>query len=77
MAFVSVRDMGCAAPCVDEEDADEEGEGWSEKFAMYLTAAYAQLQTAAANRCGVSSGEVWRTALEAASNAGAQQVLHL
>jgi len=57
----------------DEEDANDEGENWSEKFATYLTAAYAQLQTAAANKCGVSSGEVWRTALEAASNAGAKQ----
>ncbi len=71
---------GCGSKEVSCNDADKENnedeEGsWSEKFATALTTAYAAQQSAAAARCGVSPGEVWRAALEAASNVGTRQVL--
>lgn len=53
---------------------DEEKESLSDKFSDFLTALYAQQQNSVAEKCGVSSGEAWRTALEAASNVGAKQV---
>jgi hypothetical protein len=57
-----------------ENEEEEEKSSWSEQFAMALTSAYAVQQSAAAAKCGVPSGEVWRTALETASNVGTKQV---
>lgn len=59
----------------DKENEEEEKNSWSEQFARALTTAYAAQQSAAAAKCDVSSGEVWRVALEAASNVGAKQVI--
>ncbi|CAL5220498.1 g2527 [Coccomyxa viridis] len=52
-----------------------EEETLSQRFAALLTGLYAQQQTAAAEKCGVSGGESWRVAFESASNNGARQVL--
>ena len=51
-----------------------EEETLSQKFAALLTGLYAEQQTAAAEKCGVSGGESWRVAFESASNSGARQV---
>lgn len=64
--------MLCGA--AEKENEEEEKSSWSEQFAMALTSAYAVQQSAAAAKCGVPSGEVWRTALETASNVGTKQV---
>ncbi len=61
----------------DEEEEKSEEDSWSERFATALTTAYAAQQSAAAAKCSVSPGEVWRAALEAASNVGAKQVMPL
>lgn len=53
---------------------EEEEDGLSQKFAAVLTGLYAEQQTAAADKCGVSGGELWRVAFESASNTGAKQV---
>ncbi|CAL8464277.1 g3812 [Coccomyxa elongata] len=63
-----------AQAAIDKENEEDEEDSWSEKFAMALTTAYAAQQSAAAAKCGVSPGEVWRAALEAASNVGTRQV---
>ena len=57
----------------DAESAEEK-ETLSERFAAVLTGLYAEQQAAAAEQCGVSGGESWRLAFEAASNSGAKQV---
>lgn len=66
----------CSHVCgvAEKENEEEEKSSWSEQFAMALTSAYAVQQSAAAAKCGVPSGEVWRTALETASNVGTKQV---
>jgi pheromone shutdown protein TraB len=58
----------------DEEKTGLSFEKLSEKFSSFLTAAYAEQQNEVAEKCGVSAGEAWRTAFEAASNAGTKQV---
>ena len=54
-----------------------EEETFSQKFAALLTELYAEQQTAAAEKSGVSGGESWRLAFESASNSGARQVCML
>jgi hypothetical protein len=65
--------------CESSTEADEDGdeEGWAARFAALVTGTYAQLQTRAAEKCGVAPGEAWRTALEAAAGAGVRQVSRL
>ena len=58
---------------VDTQGKVEE-DTFSQKFAALLTGLYAEQQTAAAEKCGVSGGESWRIAFESASNSGARQV---
>lgn len=57
-----------------EAESAEEKETLSQRFASVLTALYAEQQAAVAEQCGVSGGESWRLAFEAASNSGAKQV---
>ena len=69
--FVKPRFM---ASCIADSQGKVIKETYSEKFAALLTGLYAEQQTAAAEKCGVSGGEAWRVAFESASNSGARQV---
>lgn len=54
----------------DKDNNGHEEDSWSETFATAQMKAYAAQQSAGAARCDVSPGDVWCTALEAASIMG-------